>query len=330
MLDLARRGLLGLSLAAACAAAHATPAAAQTFPSRPVTMIVPFAPGGPSDIVARLIAVPMGADLGQAVVVENVPGAGSTIGQGRLVAARPDGQTVMLGGIGQSTIPTLYRTLPFDPVGGMDVVGLVNEVPMTIVVRRSFPAATLTDFVTHARRERERLNFGNAGVGSTSHLCGLLLMSALAAPMTQVPYRGSGPVMTDIVAGTLDVACDQTTNTTEQIRAGSVRAFAVTTPARIAPLPDLPTTTEGGLPEMQMSGWNMVFAPRGVPVPVLDRLNRALLVALRDEAVIRRFAELGTAPVAAERATPEAGRAFWQAEIAKWRPLIQAAGQFAD
>jgi len=264
------------------------------------------------------------------VVVENVPGAGGTIGHARFIAQRPDGHTLMLGGLGQATVPTLYRRLPFDPVGSMDTIGLVNEVPMTIVARRDFPANSLADFMALARSEGERLNLGNAGVGSTSHLCGLLLMSALGTRMTTVPYRGSALVLNDLVAGTLDVGCDQSTNTSTQIRAGSIRAFAVSTEGRVASLPDLPTTAEAGLPEMRMSGWNMLFVPAGTPRPVVERLNRALLAALRDETVIRRFAELGTAPVPPARATPEAAREFWQAEIARWRPLILAAGQFAD
>lgn len=328
MTNLFRRGLLGLVLCAGIAGAAAAQPAGP-FPSRPVTLIVGFAPGGPSDIVARLVAPAMSADLGQPVVVENVAGAGGTIGQGRLVAARPDGHTLMMGSIGQATVPTLYRRLSFDPTA-MEAVALVNEVPMTIVARRSFPAATLADFAALARREGERLNLGNAGVGSTSHLCSLLLMSALGAPMTLVPYRGSALVLNDLVAGTLDVGCDQSTNTSEQIRAGTIRAYAVSTTARVAALPDLPTTAEGGLPGMVMSGWNMVYAPAGTPRPVLDRIAAAVQAALRDEAVLRRMVELGSVPTTGERLGPDGARGFWQAEMARWRPLIQAAGQFAD
>jgi len=327
MFAFTKRALLGLGIVAGLA----EPSVAQTtFPQRPVTLIVGFSAGGPSDIVARLIAAPMGADLGQPVVVENVPGGGSTIGHGRLLQARPDGHVIMLGGLGQSTVPTLYRRLGFDPVASLNPIGLINEVPMTIIARRAFPANSLAEFVAVARREGERLNLGNAGVGSTSHLCGLLLMSALGTPMTTVPYRGSAPALNDLVAGTLDVGCDQSTNTAEQIRAGSIRAFAVSTAERVPALPDVPTTTEAGLAEMRMSGWNMLYAPTGTPQAALERLNRALLAALRDETVARRFADLGTAPVPASRATPEASRAFWDAEIARWRPLILASGQFAD
>ena len=326
-MPLLRRSLLSLVLACGLA----VPVLAQTaFPNRPLTLIVGFAPGGPSDIVARLVAPAMAADLGQPVVVENVPGAGGTIGQARFAGARPDGHTLFLGSIGQATVPTLYRRLSFDPVGSMTPVGLVNEVPMTVVVRRNFPAATLAELVAAARRDGARLNLGNAGVGSTSHLCGLLLMSALGAPLTQVPYRGSALVLNDLVAGTLDIGCDQTTNTAEQIRAGTIRALAVSTAARVEALPDLPTTVEAGLPEMRMSGWNMLFAPAATPPEAVARLNRALRAALADANVTRRLAELGSAPIPPERATPEAARAHWEAEMARWRPLILASGEFAD
>jgi tripartite-type tricarboxylate transporter receptor subunit TctC len=318
--------LLGLALGLGTAAA----AAAQTFPTRPITMIVGFAPGGPSDVMARLVAPVMSAELGQPVVIENVPGAGGTIGQGRLVAARPDGHTVFKGSIGQATVPTLYRRLAFDPIGGMEAVGLVNEVPMTVVVRREFPARTLAEFVAIARRDGERLNLGTAGVGSTSHLCSLLLMSALGTPLTLVPYRGSALVLNDLVAGNVDIGCDQSTNTSEQIRAGTIRALGVSVEAPVAALPGVPTTLEAGLPAMQMSGWNMLFAPAGTPRPVIERLNAALRAAMRDETTARRMAELGAPPVSQDRASPEAARAHWMAEMARWRPLIQAAGQFAD
>lgn len=326
MHPLLKRSLLGLTLGLGLA----TGAAAQSFPNRPITMIVGFAPGGPSDVMARLLAPVMSAELGQPVVIENVPGAGGTVGQARFVQARPDGHTLFKGSIGQSTIPTLYRRLSFDPIGSMEPVGLVNEVPMTIVVRRGFPAQTLAEFVATARRDGTKLNLGNAGVGSTSHLCSLLLMSALGTPLTQVPYRGSAPALNDLVAGNVDLGCDQSTNTSPQIRAGTIRALAVSTPARVEALSDVPTTTEGGLPAMMMSGWNMVFVQAGTPRPVVERLNQALRAAMRDETAARRMVELGAPPVSQDRASPEVARAHWMAEIERWRPIIQAAGQFAD
>jgi tripartite-type tricarboxylate transporter receptor subunit TctC len=327
MLRFGKRALLG----AAMAAAIAGPGLAQApYPTRPITMIIPFAAGGPTDTVGRLIAQSMGQELGQTVVVENVGGAGGTLGAQRVALARPDGYTILLHHIGMATTPTLYRRLGYDPVNGFETVGLVTEVPMTLVARRNFPANNLQELVALVRRDRDKINLANAGVGAASHLCGLLFMKAVDAPMTTVPYRGTGPAMNDLVAGTVDLMCDQTTNTTEQIRAGTIRGYAATTRERVASLPDLPTTAEAGLPAFEVSVWHGLYLPRTTPRPIVDRLNRALLTALRDENIARRFGELGTAPVPVARATPEYHRTFWQEDIAKWRPLIQAAGQYAD
>lgn len=315
----------------AVAAGLATPALAQAnFPNRPISMVIPFAAGGPTDTVGRLIAQAMGADLGQPVVVENSGGAGGTIGAQRVASARPDGYTILLHHIGMATIPTLYRRLAYDPVNGFEPIGMVTEVPMTLIARRNIEATNLTELAALIRQRGEGLNYANAGIGAASHLCGLLLMKAVDTRMTTVPYRGTGPAMNDLVSGTVDLMCDQTTNTTEQIRAGTVRAFAVTTPERIAALPDLPTSAQGGLPGFEVSVWHGLYAPRGTPAAIVARLNQALVKALQDPTVVSRFADLGTAPVPLARATPEVHRAFWQADIAKWRPLIQAAGQFAD
>ncbi|SFK26344.1 tripartite tricarboxylate transporter substrate-binding protein [Falsiroseomonas stagni] len=317
------QGLLALLLATGTAAAQ------PAYPTRPISMVVGFAPGGPADVVARLIAPSLGADLGQTVVVENASGAGGSIGQARVAAARPDGHTILFGSLAQATIPTLYRQLSFDPLA-LEPVGLVNEVPMAIIARPTFPAANLAEMVALVRRDGRRLNLGNAGVGSTSHLCSLLLMASIGTPVTLVPYRGNALVMNDLVGGTLDLGCDQTTNNAEQIRAGSIRAYAISTPERAAALPGVPTTAEAGLPAMRMSGWNMLFAAAGTPRPVIDRLNRALHVALRDETVIRRMGDLGSGPASGDRTTPEGAQAFWRAEIARWKPLIEAADGMAN
>lgn len=309
-------------IAIALAAGHA---AAQPFPSRPITMVVGFAPGGPADVVARLVAPSLSADLGQPVVVENAGGAGGSLGQGRVAAARPDGHTILFGSLAQATIPTLLRSLPFDPLA-LEAIGMVNEVPMAIIARRDLPAADLAGLVAIVRREGMGVNLGNAGVGSTSHLCSLLLLAAIGTPVTLVPYRGNALVMNDLMAGNLDLGCDQTTNNAEHIRAGSVRAYAITTAARAPALPDVPTTAEAGLPAMRMSGWNMLFAPAGTPRAAVERLNRALLASLRDETVLRRMVELGSLPAGGERTTPAGAQAFWRAEIERWRPLLEASG----
>ncbi|WP_149538380.1 tripartite tricarboxylate transporter substrate-binding protein [Siccirubricoccus phaeus] len=325
------RQFLRRSLAACAAlACLALPATAQQFPSRTITVIVPFAAGGPTDTVARLTAEAMGRDLGQTVVVENAGGAGGTIGAQRVAQARPDGYTLLLHHIGMSTAPTLYRRLAYDPVGGFETIGLITEVPMTLVAKKDFPATTLQEAVALIRRERDRLNYANAGIGAASHLCGLLLMKAVDAQMTTVPFRGTGPAMQELLSGRIDLMCDQTTNTTEQINSGAIRVFAVTTPQRVEALPNVPTSAEGGLADFQVTVWHGLYVPKGTPAEVTQRLSRALQVALRDPRLVQRFAELGTAPVPQAQATPEAHRSFWQADIAKWRPIIQAAGQYAD
>jgi tripartite-type tricarboxylate transporter receptor subunit TctC len=331
MSPLARRPLLSLAAGALAAPWVSGGARAQgQFPSRTITIIVPFAAGGPTDTVTRLTAEAMGRDLGQTVVVENVGGAGGTLGAGRCAQARPDGHTILMHHIGMATIPTLYRRLPYDAVNAFETIGLVTEVPMTLVAKPDFPAATLQEAIAVVRRERDNLNYANAGIGAASHLCGLLLMKTVETAMTTVPFRGTAPAMQELLSGRVDLMCDQTTNTTEQIRAGAIKVFAVTTRERVASLPDVPTAAEAGLPDFEVTIWHGLYAPRGTPRPVVDRLSRSLQVALRDPALVRRFGELGTVPVAQERATPDVHRQFWQADIAKWRPLIQAAGTYAD
>jgi tripartite-type tricarboxylate transporter receptor subunit TctC len=321
------RRLLG---ALALGALATAPAAAQQFPTRPISIVVPFAAGGPTDTVSRLVAEAMGRDLGQNVIVENMGGAGGTLGANRVAQARPDGHSLLLHHIGMATTPTLYRRLPYDPVNGFEPIGLVTEVPMTLIARPDFPATNLAEAIAVMRQRRDQLNYANAGIGAASHLCGLLLMSRIEAPMTTVPFRGTGPAMQEILGGRVDLMCDQTTNTTEQIRARAVRVYAVTTRERVAALPEVPTAAEAGLQGLEVTIWHGLYAPRGTPAPIVERLSQALQASLRDPRLIARFAELGTAPVAQDQATPAAHRAFWLADIEKWRPLIQAAGQYAD
>jgi tripartite-type tricarboxylate transporter receptor subunit TctC len=322
-----------LALVAGLAAPALIPGAARAqgaYPNRPITVIVPFAAGGPTDVVARLTAEIMGRDLGQTVVVENVGGAGGTLGAQRVAQARPDGYTLLLHHIGMGTTPSLYRRLAYDAVGGFETIGLVTEVPMTIIAKKDFPATNLAEMIAVLRERKLGINLANAGVGAASHICGLLLQSAVQTQLTTIPYRGTAPAMTDLIGGTVDLMCDQTTNTTQQINAGAVKAFAVTTATRNAALPNLPTAAEAGLPGFEVSVWHGLYAPKGADAAIVNRLSRALQVALRDEKLVARFAELGTAPVSQEQATPEFHRRYWQADIAKWRPIIQAAGQYAD
>ena len=306
------------------------PAFAQTYPERQITMVVPFSAGGPTDTVARLVAERMSDDLGQQIVIQNVGGAGGTLGAAQVANAEADGYTVLLHHIGMATSETLYRNLPYETLDAFDYVGLVTEVPMVITARQDFEPADFPAFVDYVKANADSLTLANAGIGAASHLCGLLWQNAIATQVTTVPYRGTAPAMTDLVGGTVDVMCDQTTNTTEQIKAGSVRAFAVTTKDRLAALPDLPTVHEAGLPGMEVSTSPGSYTPRGTPAAINERLSSALRTALKDPHVVARFAELGTAPVADAMAMPKAHRDYWMADIAKWRPVIQEAGQYAD
>ena len=310
-------------------AALALPAAAQTWPQRPVSVVVPFAAGGPTDAVARLVSEAMGKELGQSLIVENVGGAGGTLGAARVASARPDGYTLLLHHIGMATIPTLYRRLPYDPMA-FETIGLITAAPMTVVVRKDHPAKTFQELVAWIKDKKDDANLGNAGLGAASQLCGTLLQYLLQTPMTTVPFRGTGPAMTELLAGRIDVMCDQTTNTVEHIKAGGIRVLAVTTPERLAVLPDVPTTTELGMADLQVAIWHGFYAPKGTPAAIIERASAALRAALRDEKVISRFAELGLAPEPQDRAMPAPHRAFWQAEVAKWRPVLQSAGQYAD
>ncbi|MCS6933360.1 MAG: tripartite tricarboxylate transporter substrate-binding protein [Acetobacteraceae bacterium] len=312
------------------AAAFAGQAAAQAFPTQQITMVIPFAPGGPTDVVGRLLAEVMGRDLGQPVVVQNVGGAGGTIGVHRVVQARPDGHTILYTNIGIATQPTLYRRLPYNPLTDLEPFGLVTPTPMIISVRPNFPGTTLADFLAYARERRDGVNLANAGLGSASQLCGTLLQAQLGINFTTVSFTGSGPIFPQLIAGNLDVYCDQTTSSLPFVREGRIRGLAMATRERLPQAPDIPTTAEAGLPGFEVSIWHGMYAPRGTPRPVIERLNRALRVAIQDPTVVARLNDLASPPEPLERVTPEAHRAFLEAEINRWRPVLQAAGQYAD
>jgi tripartite-type tricarboxylate transporter receptor subunit TctC len=316
-------------LAAAALALFAAQASAQ-YPTKPISMIVPFAAGGPTDTVARTIGVAMQATLKQTVLVENVGGAGGTIGVARVARAAPDGYTILLYHIGMSTVPALYRKLTFDPLKDFTYIGLVNEVPMTMIARANFPPNNFKEFLDYVKKNKDKVTYANAGLGAASHLCGLLFMSAIETDLTTVPYKGTAPAMNDILGGQVDFMCDQTTNTTTQIKSGKVKAYGVTTAKRVPSLPDLPTLQEQGLKGFVVAIWHALYAPKNTPQPVVDTLVKALHVALKDPTVIKRFADLGTEPVPLDRATPEYLQKFLDAEIKKWGPIIQKAGQYAD
>ena len=244
---------------------------------------MPFSAGGPTDTVTRMIAEPMAKELGGKIVVQNVEGAGGTVGAGEVARAEPDGYTVLMHHIGMSTAPALYKDLGYKPLEDFEMVGLVTEVPMTVVARKDFAPATFQDLVTYVKANAGKVTLANAGIGAASHLCGLLFQSAAGVKLQEVPYQGTGPALTDLVGGQVDFMCDQTTNTSGQITAGKVKAYAVTTPERVKSLPDLPTTAEAGMPQLQVSVWHGLYVPAGTPQEVVQKLSDALKVALADQ-----------------------------------------------
>jgi tripartite-type tricarboxylate transporter receptor subunit TctC len=305
-------------------------ASAQDYPTRNITMMIPFAAGGPTDTVGRLVAESMAKTLGKTIVVENLAGAGGTRASGQLAKAEPDGYTILLHHIGMSTAPTLYRKLPFNPLTDFETVGLVTDAPMSLISRPTLEAKNFTELLAYIKKQRDKISLGNAGVGAASHLCGMLLMSAMDVPMTTIPYNGTGPAMTDLLGGQIDLMCDQTTNTTSHIKSGKVKVFGVTTKTRVKNMPDVPTLDEAGLKGFEVAVWHGIYAPKGTPKEIIAKLSKALQAALRDEKVIARFADLGTEPVSQAEATPEAHKKKLAAEIERWRPLIQKAGVYAD
>jgi tripartite-type tricarboxylate transporter receptor subunit TctC len=305
-------------------------AQAQTYPDRTITMVIPFAAGGPTDTVARLVGEAMSKDLGQQVIVENVGGAGGTLGAARVAKAEPDGYTLLMHHIGMATSATLYRKLPFNALEDFEYIGLVTDVPMVLVARKDFEPTDLKQLIDYVKANKDKVTYANAGIGAASHLCGMLFMSSIETPLTTVPYKGTGPAMTDLIGGQVDLMCDQSTNTTNQIKAGEIKAYVTTTTERLTNLPDIPTAAEAGLPGLEVTIWHGIYAPKGTPKDVIDRLSQSLKTALKDETVVKRLAELGTAPVPEDQATPEALKQKLSSEIERWRPIITAAGQFAD
>jgi tripartite-type tricarboxylate transporter receptor subunit TctC len=312
--------------------AAVTGAALAEFPEKPVTIVVPFAAGGPTDKVARDLGDVLRKQLNQPVIIENVGGAGGTLGAAKVAKAAPDGYTVLLHHIGMATSPALYRKLPYDTLGDFEYIGMVNEVPMTLIGRSTLPASTMPELMKWIEANKGKINLANAGLGAASHLCGLLFQQAVKVDMTTVPYKGTAPAMTDLLGGQVDLMCDQTTNTTQQIEAGKVKAYAVTTTKRLTTpaLAKLPTLDESGLKGFNVSIWHGMYAPKSTPKPVLDKLNNALRTALKDPEFIKRQEALGAVVVTDARTGGAEHKKFVEAEIAKWGPAIKAAGQYAD
>jgi tripartite-type tricarboxylate transporter receptor subunit TctC len=303
---------------------------AQDYPSRSVTMIVPYAAGGPTDTVARVLAQAMTKPMGQTVVVENKPSAGGILAGQMVKTAKPDGYTILIHHIGMATIPTLYRNPGFDPLADFEYIGLVNEVPMTIIGKPGLAPKDLKELIAYIKANKDKVSYANAGIGAASHLCGMLFMSAIQTDVLTVPYKGTGPAMNDLVGGQVDFMCDQTTSTTGQIKGGKVKAYGVTSPQRVASLPDIPTLEEQGLKGANVGIWHGLYAPKGTPKPVIDKLVKAMQQALADPAVKAKFTELGAVTYGPDQQTPQALQAHLKSEIDKWSPIIKKAGVYAD
>ncbi|MFL5051066.1 MAG: tripartite tricarboxylate transporter substrate-binding protein [Xanthobacteraceae bacterium] len=306
------------------------PAAAQEFPSRPVTLMMPYAAGGPGDTITRIIGQGMSKVLGSQFMVENTAGAGGTVGTAKIAAAPPDGHSLLVMHFGHAANTALYRNLRYDAVRDFEPIGLIAESPMALVAKKNFPADNLRDFIAYVKANNTQVTHGHAGIGSASHLCGLLFFNAIGTTVTSIPYKGTGPALNDLIGGQFDFMCDQTLNVLQPVNAGLIKAFATTTKARLAVAPDLPTAAEAGLPGVEITVWFGMYAPKATPQPVIEKLSAGLREALKEPEVKNRLAMAGAETVAAERATPAALRAHLKSEIDKWVPIIHKAGISAE
>ncbi len=314
-------------LLGACLAGSAL---AQAYPSKSITLVVPFAAGGPTDVVARLLGATMTKTLGQPVVIENKLGAGGTIASTYTAKAAPDGYTFLIHHNGMGTAPALYRKLPFNPLTDFEYVSQVVDVPMTLVARKDFPPKDLQELIAYLKANGSKVNVAHAGLGAVSHLCSVLFRQAIGVDMTTIPFSGTGPAMNALLGGQVDLLCDQTTSTTPQIKAGNVKLYGVTTASRLKTMPEVPTLAEQGLAGFQMVVWHGVYAPKGTPKAAIDTFGQALRAALKDPAVVARLTELGSVIVPEDKQTPAGLQSWLQQETQRYGPVIKAAGQFAD
>lgn len=303
---------------------------AQEFPNRPVTIVVPYAAGGSTDILGRTLAESLTRELKQQFIIENAGGAGGTIGAARVAKAAPNGYTLLFHNMGHAAAPALYRTLSYDPLNDFEPLGSVADVPMILVGRKTLAPNTLAELIPYLRTNRDKATFAHSGAGSTAQLCSMLFMSTIQTDLTTIPYRGTGPALQDLIGNQVDLICDQPVSTTGHLQAGSIKAFAIANKTRLATLPAVPTFAEAGLPGFELAVWHGLYAPKGTPKAVLQTLEAALKRALHDPALIQRFTSLGTAPVDDAQAGAQALRTHLAAEIARWGPLIKKAGVYAD
>jgi tripartite-type tricarboxylate transporter receptor subunit TctC len=322
-----RRNFLFASLAALFAVGASAQA---TWPARPVSLVVPFAAGGPTDVVARSLAASMSKTLGQTVLVENKLGAGGTVAAAYVARAQPDGYTFFIHHNGMATSTALYRKLSYNPLTDFEYVSQAVDVPMTLLARKDFPANNLQELIAYVKANQSKINLANAGLGAVSQLCGLMFERAIGVKLTAVPFQGTAPAMNALLGGQVDILCDQTTQTIPQIKAGSVKFYGVTTKNRIKALPDAPTLAEQGLKDFEVLVWHGIYAPKGTPKPILDKMNAAVRAALKDPDVVKRMADLGAEIAPDSKLTPEGLQTWLKAEIDKWGPVIKASGTFAD
>ena len=300
------------------------------YPTRTITLVVPFAAGGPTDVLARTLGVSMGKTLGQTVVIENKLGAGGTIGANYVAKAAPDGYTIFIHHNGMATAVGLYRKLPFDPLKDFEYVGQVADVPMTLLARKDFPANNLKELLAYTKLNEDKINLANAGLGAVSQLCGMLLQRAVGQKWTAVPFQGTAPALAALLGGQVDILCDQTTQTLPHIKADKVRLYGVTTKSRIQSLPDTPTLDEQGIKDFEVIVWHGIYAPKGTPAEAIGKVNNALRVALKDPATVAKLKELGAEIAPEAKQSPEGLKTWLASEIEKWVPVIKAAGVYAD
>ncbi|MBG9387009.1 tripartite tricarboxylate transporter substrate-binding protein [Caenimonas aquaedulcis] len=313
-----------------CVLAASASLAQSAWPAKPVTLVVPFAAGGPTDVVARTLGVSIGKTIGQTVVIENKLGAGGTVAAAYVARSAPDGYTFFIHHNGMATSTALYRKLSYNALTDFEYVSQAVEVPMTMLARKDFPANNFQEFAAYVKANQSKINLANAGLGAVSQLCGMMFERALGVKLTAVPFQGTAPAMNALLGGQVDILCDQTTQTIPQIKAGNVKFYGVTTKSRIKALPDAPTLAEQGLKDFEVVVWHGIYAPKGTPKPILDKMNQAIRIALKDPQVVARMTELGAEIVGEDKLTPESLQVWLKAEIDKWGPIIKATGTFAD
>lgn len=321
-----KRTFITLFGVTAAALAHAQGA----WPTKPVTLVVPFAAGGPTDVVARTLAASMTKSMGQTVVVENKLGAGGNVAAAYVAKAPNDGYTFFIHHNGMATSTALYRKLQYDALKDFEFVSQAVEVPMTLLARKDFPANNFQELVAYVKANKDKVNLATAGLGAVSQLCGMMFQRAIGVQLTEVPFQGTGPAMNALLGGQVDVMCDQTTQTVPQIKGGTVKLYGVTTKSRVKVLPNAPTLQEQGLKDFEVVVWHGVYAPKGTPRPIVERMNQAVRTALKDPDVVKRMDDLGAEIVPDATNTPEALAAHLKSEIDKWGPVIRAGGKFAD